>query len=865
MAQKVIRNDFVAGEIAPELWGRHDVEMYYHGAARIENFVPRRTGGLRKRAGTELAWHLAGNEAREYRIIPYLYDKDNFGLLALWRETGDEKVYALFRAFRKGGTTADSAADGSEMGYLRLGPDEHLDALRYLQIGDTLFFTYHGRRAFKCAVTYNTGAAAPELEWSQVMVTAKPAPAPSLKATPKNFKKASEPGYTASSRTYRLWGVKDGVLSEYSETTANITLAWISGAYIDVTFDPDWASHDYYILGKLQGGQFGEVTRFYPGRNNGKREDTAWTLDCVQSQTVGSTTYTAATADPSAAWDDTDTEDVNGSGLTLTGTWARKAVATYKSDAPILSVLLWTGAIMSDGTSVTKVGSGQKVAIKLRQGSADDGTVIASWELTPQYGESSHTLVVQEPKAPASVDPETGKATYAITIEDAATGAAAYIPLRGCILCSNTATLLFHGDNIQPGTLAGEQDALDVGDTGMDVDLLATWQQRLVAAASENLPFTLWFSTTGDLYNFYTYRPQNSDDAFEATMAATRATRILHVIAEKWLLLFTDSGEYTVGSTNGALAYNTIDIKKISGVGAHGGIPPVATESEVLFVAQDARSVYKLDYTLERDAVVPTNLSVRSEHVAALHGIVAIAYQRYPDSLLWCLLDDGTLASLTFFPDEQVCAWARHTLAGGSGLRAVDIFGTGSIRSDAETASTSDTFLVLRHDSKPGDVWVERLRPNVIVDRPSTSAAECADHMGYAAADRPAAGEDPKGAVAASMETLRMEPQQADTIGMANAQFGAVLRVLRSGLVAVRPLPEDGGRDADWRSNMPQSAHVPAESGGTVALARADIRIAPQVRWDREARFEIKSADKWPCDILALCVLGNFGNMRNGG
>ena len=376
---------------------------------------------------------------------------------------------------------------------------------------------------------------------------------------------------------------------------------------------------------------------------------------------------------------------------------------------------------------------------------------------------------------------------------------------------------------------------------------------------------TLWFSTVGDLYNFYTYRPQNSDDAFEATMAATRATRIRHIIAEKWLLLFTDSGEYTVGTTNGALAYNTIDIKKISGVGAHGGIHPLSTESEVLFVAQDARSVYKLDYTLERDAVVPTNLSVRAEHVAALHGIVAIAYQRYPDSVLWCLLDDGSLASLTFFPDEQVCAWARHTLAGGSGLKAVDIFAPGSIRADADTASTSDTLLVLRHPDKPGDVWVERLRPNVIVDRPSTSAATCADHMGYAAADRPVSGESPQGDVAASFETLRMEPQQTDTIGMANAQFGAVLRVLRSGLVAVRPMPEDGGTPGEWRGNKTQTSHIPAKTGDTVALARADIRIVPQVRWDREARFEIKSDDAWPCDILALCVLGNFGNMRNGG
>lgn len=877
MAQRMVYNSFVAGEISPELWGRHDVEMYHHAAARIENFIPRRTGGLRKRAGTELVWHIAPEtegEEREYRVVPYFYDKDSFGLLALWRTPDSQKVHAEFRAYRAGGPDDPIHANGmtddtppqakADIGVFEIGEGEHLADLRYIQIGDTLFFTFHGHPAFRCAVTFNKTPA--EFEWSQVQPTTKPADAPALSGSAHNFESGSS--YKGATRTYRLWGVKDGVLSKASEVTVGITMAWISGAYVEVKFTPDWGAHDYYILGKLQGGQYGEVTRYYPGLDTGERQDTDWTLTTIRQRTIGGTTYYAATDNPADTWKDAKSSEdkENDNGLHVNGTFASRLQGAHTpADAKVLSVLLWTGALMAagaaDGTP-TRVGLAQQVTAKLWKGTDTTGTPIRTWSFTPQYGESARKLTVGTPQTPAS------GGIHTITFEDE-NGNEVYVPLRGCILCSDSGTRTFHDDNIQPGTLAGEQDALDVGDTGMDVDCISTWQQRLIAAGSDKLPFTLWFSAVGDLYNFYTSRPQNADDAFEATMAATRAMRIRHIVAEKWLLVFTDTGEYMVDANGGALAFSTIDIRKIAGVGSHAHIPPQATESEVLFVAGDARSVYKMDYTLERDSVVPTNLSVRAGHIAEASAIRAIAYQRYPDSVLWCLLEDGTLASLTFFPDENVCAWARHTLAGGEGLKAVDIFSTDSIRSEAGTASTSDTFLVLTHPNKPGDVWVERMRPNVVVDKPIVVVAICADHMGYITDDCPGLN-DPKANVEARVETLRIEPQQADTIGSTSAQFGAILRILRSGEVSVRPVPRDG--ETEWRGTGTQPANKPVlrllpgkPSRPGIQLVRTDVRIAPQVVWNREGRFEVRSADEWPCDILSLCILGQFGTMRNGG
>ncbi len=860
MAQRIIRNDFVAGEISPELWGRHDVDVYYHGAARIENFVPRRTGGLRKRAGTELAWHIAGTEARDYRIIPYRYDKDAFGLLALYRKGTNPQVYWRFLA-----STPDTSPTGeAAVSFLSVSPTVPLTAIRHEQIGDTIFFTLHGTRAFTAEVTFATRS----VEWKQLDTEIEVAVPPALSTTASGF--GSGNSYVSGYREYSLWGVKDGIRSAIRTRRQTITLEWKAGAYVDVTFTPKWDKHDYYILGKLQGGQYGEVARFYPDSNRGTQDDIYRYYGGTQSDTgtIDGVTHTAALSSVLTEWKSTDPDAVNSEGLHACGSWVTSVGAQHNSGtAPVLSIKVWFGAKMKHQETdpdtqtttqiVSPVGLSEPIHAVLYK-TIGEGDIIAEWDITPGYNEAPTKLSIQNPVANAG-----GYALHFYT--DSTRTTLISVPMRGLVLCTDDVEKTFHDDNIQPGTLVGDQDLLQVGNPGMDVDLITTWQQRLVAASSESMPFTMWFSAVGDLSNFYVDRPQVADNAFEATIASTEANKIIHLMAQKWLLAFTESGEYTVGSTNGALAFNTIDVKKISSVGAHDGIPPVATESEVLFVAHDARSVYKLDYTLERDSVVPTNLSVRAEHVAAAHGIVSIAYQRYPDSVLWCLLADGTLASLTFFPEENVCAWARHTLAGGAGLKAVDVFATGSIRSDADTASTSDVFLVFTHDDHPGDVWVERMRPSVIADRPDRDAALCADHRGYDDPDRPG-GDDPEGPVEASFETIRLEPQETDTIGMMAGQFEASLRILRSGTVAVRPIADPyGDTQAAWRGTGLQQAAVPADDGETVRLVRGDVRISPQVLHNREARFEVKSADPWPCDILALCVAGNFGNMRNGG
>jgi len=846
MAQRMVRNDFVAGEIDPALFGRHDVEMFFHGAASMVNFVPRKTGGVRKRAGTEYLWRISRPEDAEYRAFPFKFDRDEFGIMAFWRPRGTPDVYATFFASYKDGS---HATWGSHiLSVFSLGTAETLDGMRCTQVGDTMFFTYPGHRMFRATVVFRSAS----VSWRQIAESAKPSrPQDFTEASAAGFHEAGD-GYVATKRRYRLYGVKGGVWSGPRQKNVSIVVPWVASATIKLKFQPDWSSYDYYVLCKEYAGSYGEVSRFYPGTDS-PDDLTIGSMSGAASATIDGRVFSGLSSNPSAAWARSGSDTPSPNAKNQDGTHSAATFATGFSidrtdadDVPVIALDLWVGArALNPSSSVAKVGRNAQTTIRL---SDTNGVEIASWSFSAlPYSDRPISLAVESPKIPVY-------GSYRVDFLDAS-GSSVRVPVRGVDIYSDGDERSWVDTNIEPSAAAGIPDPVAVGDAGFDADIVSVWQQRLVAASSYQHPFTMWFSRVGDIYNFTTERPQNADDAFEASIASTDANKILHIVSQKWLLVFAESGEHVVDSSGGAFSFNTVSVKKTSSVGAHPMIEPTTTEGDVLFVASDARSVYKMDYSLERDSVVPSSVSTRAQHITELHRIKKIAYQRYPDSVLWCLLDDGSLASMTFVPEENVCGWARHRLAGGAGLVVEDIFATGSISAGADTDTTSDIVLVLRDPSRSGDVWFERLRPCVVADAPSKSSAYCRDHMGYAAADYPSGG-DPSGAVEASITTMRLEPQQADMIGKQTNVFDATLRLRRSGKVSVR---------AEGSEKWQDSRTLPDVQGDAVALVRKDEKVAPYALQNRDARLEIKSADEWPCEVLSLCAMVEFGNQKWGG
>ena len=69
-------------------------------------------------------------------------------------------------------------------------------------------------------------------------------------------------------------------------------------------------------------------------------------------------------------------------------------------------------------------------------------------------------------------------------------------------------------------------------------------------------------------------------------------------------------------------------------------------------------------------------MTLLAEHITE-NGITEMAYQQEPDSILWCVREDGVLAGLTYQRSENVIAWHRHKLGGtfGAGASATYPYG----------------------------------------------------------------------------------------------------------------------------------------------------------------------------------------------
>jgi len=220
------------------------------------------------------------------------------------------------------------------------------------------------------------------------------------------------------------------------------------------------------------------------------------------------------------------------------------------------------------------------------------------------------------------------------------------------------------------------------------------FEQRLVFAGTNSEPQTLYFSKSGDYENMTT--GTNADDAMVYTIASNQVNRIRYLKSQRTLIVGTTGGEFTVSAdgTDAAITPTNIVIKKQSSYGT-ANVDAIPAGNSVLFLQKAKRKIRELSYNFDTDGYVAPDLTILND-IVTKSGITEMAYQQEPDSILWCVRDDGILAGLTYQRSENVIAWHRHKLGGtfGAGASAT---GFGVVESVASISGqlTEDEFYVI--------------------------------------------------------------------------------------------------------------------------------------------------------------------------
>ena len=201
------------------------------------------------------------------------------------------------------------------------------------------------------------------------------------------------------------------------------------------------------------------------------------------------------------------------------------------------------------------------------------------------------------------------------------------------------------------------------------------YEDRLVFAGSKGFPQTFWTSKTGDYYNFGTSIPSADDDGITATLNGGQMNGIKAIIAFGEMLLLTAGGEFKVSGGGKAITGSNVlsQPQEYRGV---SDVNPVTIGSRIIYVQHQGNIIRDLAYSYDVDKYTGDDLNLLASHLFEGHKIISMAYQQIPNSIVWCVRDDGLLLGLTYIKEQDIYAWHQHTTAGGKFVSVCNIGGS---------------------------------------------------------------------------------------------------------------------------------------------------------------------------------------------
>lgn len=189
---------------------------------------------------------------------------------------------------------------------------------------------------------------------------------------------------------------------------------------------------------------------------------------------------------------------------------------------------------------------------------------------------------------------------------------------------------------------------------------VAFHQDRLVIGGSRDLPNRLWFSKSGDLFNFDLGEGLD-DESIEFAILSDQVNAIRGIFSGRHLQVFTSGAEWQV--TGDPLTPASVQIRRQTRIGSviDKYIPPINVDGATLFIARNKTEVQEFLYTDLEQAYKSSDLALLSRHI--INDPVDMDYDS-KRRLLFLVRGDGQFAALTVFRAEQVAAWTLHNTLG---------------------------------------------------------------------------------------------------------------------------------------------------------------------------------------------------------
>lgn len=609
-SSKVTQYSFTAGEIAPDLYARTDVGKYSIALATLKNGFVRVTGGVSNRAGLEFVCEVKDSSSAT-RVIPFAFSRKQTYII----EAGN----GYFRYIQNGG----QIVDGSNIVETATSfISSQLFDLKYAQTADVLTICNQNHMPQELSRNSNTN-------WTIEDVVIEP----TIDA-PKNVA-ATHGGSTYSSTksySYKITAVQDETYEESipsaasNNVTASVEGGWIVGETITVTWDPVEGATEYNVYKAVNG-----VYAYAGVTSNTSFVDKNIDPDLTTCIPIFKNPF-----DPSIIPDMTANNAPSGYTIAAsTESSTNKGFNAFDGDDntywEATAAAATLQATRTDGkipTSVTiKTGSNPPSSFNF-YGSNDSGT-------------KKTTLYTSTAALAANTE-------YTFKFE------------------SNKTTFKTVGisiDTLVSGTVA-QLKKLDFQEKGNFPACVNYFQQRRMFANTVNKPNFLFASQTALFKDFNIQRPLVATNAVTVKLYEREINEIKDLVASDDLVVFAADAEWRVNGSDGIFEATPAPVAKKQSSWGSSDLMPISSGDMILFISSGQNKIRDLEYNYAYDKYKGSDLTYLANHLFNGKQIVDWAFSKEPNSIIWCVMSDGTLNGLTYNPEQQILGWHHHETDG---------------------------------------------------------------------------------------------------------------------------------------------------------------------------------------------------------
>lgn len=193
---------------------------------------------------------------------------------------------------------------------------------------------------------------------------------------------------------------------------------------------------------------------------------------------------------------------------------------------------------------------------------------------------------------------------------------------------------------------------------------VAFFEQRLAFGGTYNNPSAVYLGQSSNYENFGAASPAKASDAITFRIRSNEKNDIISLISTRGLGVFTTAAEWIVNGGSQDFLSPSNTVIRVQSKRGSSSITPIVVGNVMLFSQARGGVVRDFSYDMAQDSFTGSDLTIFSSHLFKNKQIISWAYAQSPHSIVWCVLDDGSLLSFTYMREHEVWGWTRHETDG---------------------------------------------------------------------------------------------------------------------------------------------------------------------------------------------------------